>query len=89
MLAKFFFGEEKTEEQKQAEAMARDLDSDQRQNVFNSIKEEWGSICQSVATSIREALTDDKKIKNSINKVAKEYMQTYKDSLKSARILVD
>ena len=89
LLAKFFFGEEKTEEQKQAEAMARDLDSVERQNVFNSIKEEWSSICESVETSIREALTGDKKIKNSINKVAKEYMQTYKDSLKSARILVD
>lgn len=88
-LAKLFFGEEKTEEQKQAEAMARDLDRNERQNVFNTIEKEWSSICESVGTSIRKALTGNKTIKDSINKVAKEYMQTYKDSLKSARILVD
>ncbi len=89
LLAKWLFSEEKTEEQKQAEAMARNLDSDQRAQVFNSIREEWDSICSSVATSIREALTNDNSVKNSINKVAKEFMQAYKDSLKSARILVD
>ena len=69
--------------------MERDLDSEQRQQVFNSISEEWESICGSVESSVREALEGDKKIKTSINKVAREYMQSYKDSLKSARILVD
>lgn len=89
LLAKWLFSEEKTEEQKQAEAMARELDADQRARVFNSINEEWQSICESVADSIKEALTSDKSIKNSINMVSKEFMQAYKDSLKSARILVD
>ena len=89
LLAKWLFSEEKTEEQKQAEAMDRELDADQRAQVFNSINEEWQSICESVANSITDALTSDKSIKNSINKVSKEFMQAYKDSLKSARILVD
>lgn len=89
LLAKWLFSEEKTEEQKQAEAMARELDADQRARVFNSINEEWQSICESVADSIKETLTSDKSIKNSINMVSKEFMQAYKDSLKSARILVD
>lgn len=89
LLAKWLFSEEKTEAQKQAEAMSRDLNAEQRTQVFNSISEEWQSICDSVANSIEEALTNDKSIKDSINKVAKEYMQAYKDSLKSARILVD
>lgn len=89
LLAKWLFSEEKTEEEKQAEAMARDLNAEQRAQVFNSISEEWDSICSSVSDSIREALTEDKSIKNSINKVSKEFMQAYKDSLKSARILVD
>ena len=69
--------------------MSRDLNAEQRTQVFNSISEEWQSICDSVANSIAEALTNDKSIKDSINKVAKEYMQAYKDSLKSARVLVD
>ncbi len=89
LLAKWLFSEEKTEAQKQAEAMCRDLNAEQRTKVFNSISEEWQSICDSVANSIEEALTNDKSIKDSINKVAKEYMQAYKDSLKSARVLVD
>lgn len=89
LLAKWLFSEEKTEEQKQAEAMSRDLNAEERTQVYNSISEEWQSICDSVADSIEEALTNDKSIKDSINKVAKEYMQVYKDSLKSARILVD
>lgn len=89
LISKWLFSEEKTEEEKRAEAMDRDLDSEQRAQVFNSIREEWDSICSSVADSIREALTEDKSIKNSINKVSKEFMQAYKDSLKSARILVD
>lgn len=89
LLAKWLFSEEKTEAQKQAEAMSRDLNAEQRAQVFNSISEEWQSICDSVANSIEEALTNDKSIKDSINKVAKEYMQAYKDSLKSARVLVD
>lgn len=89
LLAKLLFSEEKTEEQKRAEAMARDLNAEQRAQVFSSINEEWQSICDSVADSIKDALTSDKSIKNSINKVSKEYMQAYKDSLKSARILVD
>lgn len=89
LLAKWIFSEEKTEEQKQAEAMEKSLDRDQRQQVFNSISEEWDSICGSVEASVREALEGDKTIKISINKVATEYMQSYKDCLKSARILVD
>lgn len=89
MLAKWLFSEEKTEEQKQAEAMARNLDSEKRHDVFNSISEKWEGICESVATSIRQALEDDTSIKSSIDKVSKEFLQSYKDNLKSARILVD
>ena len=89
LLAKWLFSEEKTEEQKQAEAMARELDASQRLDVFNSINEEWQSICESVADSIKDALTSDKSIKSSINKISKEYMQSYMDGLKSARILID
>lgn len=89
LLAKALFSEEKTEAQKQAEAMERNLDSEQRMQVFNSINEKWESIQTSVAESIETALTNDNNIQVSINKVSKEYMQAYKDSLKSARILID
>lgn len=89
LLAKWMFGEEKTEEQKRAEAMSRKLTAEEREKVFRSIEKEWQSICDSVGTSIEQALTKDRSIKKSINRVAYEFMQTYKDSLKSARILVD
>lgn len=89
LLAKWMFGEEKTEAQKRAEAMNRKLTTEQREEVFRSIEKEWQSICDSVGTSIEQALTKDRSIKKSINRVAYEFMQTYKESLKSARILVD
>lgn len=89
LLAKWMFGEEKTEAQKRAEAMNRKLTAEEREKVFRSIEKEWQSICDSVGTSIEQALTKDRSIKKSINRVAYEFMQTYKESLKSARILVD
>lgn len=89
LLSKWLFSEEKTEEQKQAEAMARDLNQEERIQVFNSINEEWDSILSSVRDSINESLENDYSVKNAINKVAKEFMQAYKDGLKSARILID
>lgn len=69
--------------------MNRKLTTEQREEVFRSIEKEWQSICDSVGTSIEQALTKDRSIKKSINRVAYEFMQTYKESLKSARILVD
>lgn len=88
-LASKMFGEEKTEAQKQAEAMNKDLDSDQRLQVFSSISEKWEDITNAVANSIYQSLISDRSICVSINTVSKEYLQAYKDSLKSARILID
>ena len=89
LLAKWLFAEEKTEAQKRAEAMERNLNSEERLKVFNSINEEWESIQNSIDKSINKALTTNNSIKEAINKVSKEYMQAYKDGLKSARILID
>ena len=89
MLAKWLFSEEKTEEQKQAEAMKKKLSANERIDVCNSIDEKWNDICTSVENSIRTALNGDESIRMSIHKVSKAYMLAYKDSLKSARILVD
>ena len=88
-LASKMFGEEKTEAQKQAEAMNKDLDSDQRQEVFDSLSEKREDITNAVANSIYQSLISDRSICVSINTVSKEYLQAYKDSLKSARILID
>ena len=89
MLAKWLFSEEKTEEQKQAEALKKKLNANERIDVCNSIDEKWNDICTSVENSIRTALNGDESIRKSIHKVSKAYMLAYKDSLKSARILVD
>lgn len=89
MIAKWLFSEEKTEAQKQAEAMKKKLSADQRIEVCNSISEKWDDLCASVENSIKQALNDDASIRKSILQVYSAYMQAYKDSLKSARILVD
>lgn len=89
MIANWLFSEEKTEAQKQTEAMEKKLSSYQRQEVCNSISEKWDDLSESVANSIVNALDDDVSIRESILQVSKAYMQAYKDSLKSARILID
>ena len=45
ILANWFFGEEKKEEQKRQEALAKDLDHDQRQQVFDEFNNSWEDIC--------------------------------------------
>ena len=81
--------EDKPEWKKRAEAMNRKLDSDQRQQVFSTIKENWEDTMEAIKNSIRQSLMSDESIMDSINTVSKEYMQAYKDCLKFARILID
>lgn len=89
MIAKWLFSEEKTEAQKRKEAMSKNLSADERISVCNSISEKWDDLCTSVENSIRKAINDDASIRESILQVSSTYMQAYKESLKSARILVD
>ena len=89
LLAKSFFGEQESEEEKQAKAMSKRLGKDERQRVFNSLNENWEDMCKSMEDSVYNAITSDNKIESSIQKAISDILSAYKESLKSARLLID
>lgn len=89
LLGKWLFGEEKSEAQKKKEAMEKWLNAEERQGVLNSLSENWEKTTNDVANSIRSALNDNKELRKSIDAVANGYLQAYKESLKTARILIN
>lgn len=88
-IGKFLFGNHDSEDEKKRKALAKKLDHHEREEVYNSLSEDWGNICSSVAESISKSLRGNHNIKTSINTVVRELMQAYKENLKNARILVD
>ena len=86
-LASLFFG--KTEEEKKAEAKAKLLDKQARSQVVDSIAPKWEGMMKDIENSINKALHKDKKVKESINHAVRTILQEYKETLQSARILID
>ena len=90
LLANWFFGEEKTEEQKRQEALARDLDSDQRQKVFEEFDNSWDDICQKINTSVNQSIRNNSSLKQSIQTQSKETIEAYvNDCIKQMRLMVE
>lgn len=87
LAAKWLFGE--SDEEKQKKAMAKKLSADERLAVYNNFAEKWGEVQENVKESIADSLYGDKKLKSSINKLSKEIVSSYKQNLKSARVLID
>ena len=69
--------------------MARELNKEERGEVFNSLKDNWEDMSNSIQQSINNALTSDKKIKKSIKQAVRELLSAYKENLESARLLID
>lgn len=87
IVSSIFFG--KSEEEKKEEAMYKDLDRDEREKVFDSIYDEWEDIQKQIYGSIHESISDNSDIKRAINQTTYQLLQSYKESLKKARILID
>lgn len=69
--------------------MAKDLDLEDRQKVRNELANKWDDIQEKIAQSIYDSLTGDSQIKQAINKCVKQTLESYRENLKSARILID
>jgi len=89
ILAKTILGEQESEEEKQAKAMSKLLGQDERQRVFDSLNENWEDMCKSMEDSVYNAITSDNNIESSIQKAIADILSSYKESLKSARLLID
>lgn len=86
-LGQLFLG--KSEEEKKRDAMQKDLDKDDRQKVFDSISEKWDDIQEDIRNSVYNSISRNMEIKQSINQTTYQLLQSYKKSLKKARILID
>lgn len=86
-LGQLFLG--KSEEERKRDAMQKELDKDDRQKVFDSIVEKWDDIQEDIKNSVYNSISRNIEIKQSINQTTFQLLQSYKESLKKARILID
>ena len=88
-LAYKIFGDEPTEEEKKSKAMAKDLDLEERQKVHDELAKKWDDILEQIRQSILSSLASDNTIKQAIDTCVKQTLESYRENLKSARILID
>lgn len=89
LLGKAIFGEEKSEEQKRQEAMSKSLDYFQRQKILVDLETHWEEMQVNIKDSILASLTNDLQIVDTISSSVEQILESYKENLKSARILID
>lgn len=90
ILANWFFGEEKTEEQKRQEALAKDLDHDQRQQVFDEFSNNWDDICNKIRKSVDQSIRSNYTLQQTIQSQSKATIEAYvKDCIIQTRLMVE
>ncbi len=89
LIGKWLFGEEETEEQKRMKALAKDLSSEERATVCNSLSEKWEEITNSIHDSVFNSLNKNNKARQDVSIAVKKLMYAYKGALAKARIMVD
>ena len=89
-LAGKFFGEKKlTEAEKMERAMAKELNKEEREEVYGVLDEKWSDIAENIDLSIHRSISNNKDLQGSIQEKTKEVLDSYKNALKEARILID
>ena len=90
LIGKFFFGEEKSEAQKREEAMAKDLDSDARFQVYIEFESNWDTICGKVRNSVTQSIQGNRQLKQTINNQSQKVIGDYiKECIKQTRLMVE
>ena len=89
LLGKWLFGEEETEEQKRQKAMKKDLTSEERTAVCNTLNKKWEEITNSIHRSVFGSLQNNTKARHDVSKAVDSLMSAYKDALQKSRIMVD
>lgn len=90
ILANWFFGKEKTEEQKRQEALAKDLDHDQRQQVFDEFSNNWDDICNKIRNSVDQSIRSNYTLQQTIQSQSKATIEAYvKDCIIQTRLMVE
>ena len=89
--AKWFFGEEETEEQKRQKAMAKDLNKSAREEIYNNFfNEKWEEVANKIANSVHNSIYGNTSLRNRINgdssKVIRDYAQ---ECINQTRLMVE
>lgn len=87
LLGSAFFG--KSEEEKKQAAMNKNLNQEKRQQVRGSISEKWEEITDGIANSIMNSIESNATLKQAIVNATSKLLDTYKDNLQKARLLID
>lgn len=90
ILANWFFGEEKTEEQKRQEALAKDLDHGQRQQVFEEFNNNWEDICNKIQKAVGQSIRSNYTLQQTIQSQSKATIESYvKECIEQTRLMVE
>lgn len=89
LLGKWLFGEEESEEQKRQKAMSKELSSEERAAVCNTLGEKWDDIMGSINNSVFKSLQNNNRARRDVASAVDRLMSAYKDALKKSRIMVD
>lgn len=90
ILANWLFGEEKTEEQKRQEALAKDLDHDQRQQVFEEFNNSWEDICNKIQKAVGQSIRSNYTLQQTIQSQSKATIESYvKECIEQTRLMVE
>lgn len=89
-LYRHIFGEEETEEQKRQKAMAKDLDKEQRQKVFDEFNQKWDSICTKIQAAVDRAIRNNKALRLSIQEQSQSVINDYvQECIRQTRLMFD
>lgn len=90
ILANWFFGEEKKEEQKRQEALAKDLDHDQRQQVFDEFNNSWEDIANKIQKAVEQSIRSNYTLQRTIQSQSKATIESYvKECIEQTRLMVE
>lgn len=89
LIGKWLFGEEESEADKKKKAMSKELSSDERIAVCNTLGEKWDDIKGSIYNSVFNSLNRNSKARRDVASTVDKLIGAYKEALQKSRIMVD
>ena len=89
LIGKWLFGQEESEADKKAKAMSKNLDSNERIAVCQTLSEKWDEILASINSSVYNSLRNNGKARREVSQTVDRMLHSYMGLLKNSRIMVD
>ena len=70
--------------------MAKDLDKEQRQKVFDEFNQKWDSICTKIQAAVDRAIRNNKALRLSIQEQSQSVINDYvQECIRQTRLMFD